>query len=67
MLRYSTEKDKANRILDLTSLTVEEFGHLVAPFEQAFVAHMNAWTMDGKPRTARAYTPYANSPYCMTS
>lgn len=28
MLRYATEKDKANRILDLTSLTVDEFEQL---------------------------------------
>jgi DDE superfamily endonuclease len=62
MLRYATEKDKANRILDLTSLTVDEFEQLVEPFEHAFVRHMNDWTMEGKPRTARAYTPYANSP-----
>lgn len=62
MLRYETEKDKAYRILDLTSLTVEEFEQLVEPFEQAFVRHMREWTMEGKPRTARAYTPYANSP-----
>lgn len=62
MLRYASEKDKANRILDLTSLTVDEFEQLVEPFERAFVRHMREWTMEGKPRTARAYTPYANSP-----
>lgn len=62
MLRYATEKDKANQILNLSSLTVEQFEQLVEPFEQAFVRHMQAWTMEGKPRTARAYTPYANSP-----
>jgi hypothetical protein len=62
MLRYATEKDKANRILDLTGLTVDEFEQLVEPFEQAFVRHMRDWTMEGKPRTARAYTSYANSP-----
>jgi hypothetical protein len=62
MLRYETEKDKAYRILDLTSLTVDEFEHLVEPFDAAFVRHMRDWTMEGKPRTARAYTPYANSP-----
>src|SRR5215216_4552198 len=62
MLRYASERDKANQILNLTSLTVEQFEQLVEPFEQAFVRHMNEWTMEGKPRTARAYTPYANSP-----
>ena len=62
MLRYTTEKDKAYRILDLTSLSSDEFEQLVEPFEQAFVRHMQQWTMEGKPRTARAYTPYANSP-----
>lgn len=62
MLRYASEKDKANQILNLTSLTVEEFEQFVEPFEQAFVRYMNDWTMEGKPRTARAYTPYVNSP-----
>lgn len=62
MLRYTTEKDKAYRILDLTSLSVDEFEQLVEPFEQAFVRHMQQWTMEGKPRTARAYSPYTNSP-----
>jgi hypothetical protein len=62
MLRYASERDKANQILNLTSLTVEQFEQLVEPFEQAFVRHMKVWTMEGKPRTARAYTPYVNSP-----
>jgi hypothetical protein len=62
MLRYASERDKANHILNLTSLTVEQFEQLVEPFEQAFVRHMKVWTIEGKPRTARAYTPYANSP-----
>src|SRR5215208_4668533 len=62
MLRYTSERDKANHILNLTSLTVEQFEQLVDPFEQAFVRYMQAWTMEGKPRTARAYTPYVNSP-----
>ena len=62
MLRYTSERDKANQILNLTSLTVEQFEHLVEPFEQAFVRYMQVWTMEGKPRTARAYTPYVNSP-----
>ena len=62
MLRYSTEKDKAYRILDLTSLSLDEFEQLLEPFERAFVRYMQQWTMEGKPRIARAYTPYTNSP-----
>ena len=62
MLRYASERDKAYQSLDLTSLTVEEFEQLLEPFEQAFVRHMELWTMEGKPRTAGAYAPYANSP-----
>jgi len=62
MLRYASERDKANQILNLTSFTVEQFEQLVEPFEQAFVRHMHVWTMEGKPRTARSYTPYVNSP-----
>src|SRR5215213_6211914 len=62
MLRYADIKSKAYRVLDLTSLTEEEFERLVPAFEAAFVAYMQEWTMEGKRRTARAYSPYANSP-----
>jgi hypothetical protein len=37
MLRYASEREKTNQILNLTSLTVEQFEQLVEPFEQAFV------------------------------
>jgi hypothetical protein len=49
-------------VLDLTSLTVDEFQQLVAPFEAAFQAHMADWRCDGKPRTARRDTTYQNCP-----
>jgi hypothetical protein len=62
MLRYQNEKTKAYRILDLTSLTVEEFEHLIPTFEVAFVRYMQHWTMEGKPRTGRRYSQYANCP-----
>jgi len=61
-LRYTAERDKKYRILDLTSLTVEEFEILVPPFETAFLAHMQEWTLEGKPRTGRRYSQYANCP-----
>jgi len=48
--------------LDFTSLTLDEFQHLVPPFEAAFHARMAAWRMDGKPRTARRFTVYKNCP-----
>src|SRR5919198_4370991 len=62
MLRYQDIKTKAYRILDLTSLTVDEFEQLVPPFEAAFVRHMRDWTMEGKPRTGRRYSQYTNCP-----
>jgi hypothetical protein len=48
--------------LDFTSLTLDEFQQLVPPFEAAFQAHMVAWRLDGKPRTARQFRVYKNCP-----
>lgn len=61
-IRYSEQRSKINRILDLTSLTVEEFETLVPIFETAFMAHMDNWTLEGKPRTGRRYSQYKNCP-----
>jgi hypothetical protein len=49
-------------VLDLTSLTLEEFRRLIPPFEAAFQAHMAQWRFDGQPRTARRYTTYKTCP-----
>jgi len=62
MLRYQDIQTKAYRILDLTSLTVDEFEQLVPPFEAAFVRYMRSWTMEGRPRTGRRYSQYTNCP-----
>src|SRR4051794_15222267 len=62
MLRYQTINDTAYRVLDLTSLSVDEFEQLVSPFDAAFVRHMQQWTMEGKPRTGRRYSQYATCP-----
>jgi hypothetical protein len=48
--------------LDFTSVTLDEFQHLVPPFEAAFHAHMAAWRLDGQPRTARQFAVYKNCP-----
>src|SRR5215208_107413 len=62
MLRYQNEKGKLNRILNLTSLTLDQFEQLVEPFETAFVRHMQDWTMEGLPRTGRRYSQYSTCP-----
>jgi hypothetical protein len=49
-------------VVDLTSLTLDEFRPLVPPFETVFQAHMAAWRLDGHPRTARRYTTDQHCP-----
>src|SRR4029453_9002937 len=61
-LRFTDIQTRPTEVLDLTSLTVEEFQHLVRPFEAAVQAHMAQWRLDGQPRTARRYTTYQNCP-----
>ncbi len=61
-LRFTDLQTRPTEVLDLTSLTVEEFQRLVPPFEAAFQAHMAHWRLDGQPRTARRYTTYQNCP-----
>jgi hypothetical protein len=55
-LRFTDIQPRPTEVLDLTSLTVDEFHRLVPPFEAAFQAHMAQWRLDGEPRTARRYT-----------
>ncbi len=61
-LRYSDIAEQPTTVLDMTSVTVEEFALLVPLFETAFQAHMAEWRLDGKPRTARKHTTYKNCP-----
>ena len=61
-LRYADLCRKPTDVLDMTSLTTEEFELLAPPFEAAFQAHMAEWRLDGKPRTARRFTTYKNCP-----
>src|SRR5438132_14210511 len=61
-VRFPDVQARPMEFLDLTSLTIEEFQQLVPPFEAAFQAHMAAWRLDGKPRTARRFTVYKNCP-----
>jgi len=61
-LRFTDLQTRPLEVLDLTSLTLEEFRRLVPPFEATFQAHMAQWCFDGRPRTARRYTTYKHCP-----
>src|SRR5438105_6212811 len=61
-LSYAEVSQRELKFLDMTSLTVEEFDQLVPGFEEAFQERMNEWRLDGKRRSGRGYTTYANCP-----
>src|SRR5438046_6911079 len=61
-LRFADVQSRPTEFLDFTSLTLDEFHQLVPSFEAAFQAHMAAWRLDGKPRTARQFSVYENCP-----
>src|SRR4051812_16113171 len=62
MLRYRDLATHSTEVLDLTSLTVDEFTALVPPFEAAFLGYMADWTLHGRQRQARRYTTDKNCP-----
>jgi hypothetical protein len=62
VIRFTDVQSRLTELSDFTSLTLEEFQQLVPPFEAAFQAHMAAWRLDGKPRTARPFAVYKNCP-----
>src|SRR2546426_9286102 len=61
-VRFIDVQSRPTEFLDFTSLTLDEFQHLVPAFETAFQAHMAAWRLDGNPRTARQFAVYKNCP-----
>src|SRR5262249_28531724 len=61
-VRFADMQSRPVEFLDFTRLTLDEFQQLVPPFEAAFQAHMVAWRLDGKPRTARRFSAYQNCP-----
>ena len=62
MVRYHDLPTHTTDVLDLTSLTVDEFRALVPPFEAAFLDYMAEWTLHGRRRLARCYTTDKNCP-----
>src|SRR6266852_980404 len=61
-VRFADMQSRPSEFLDLTSVTLDEFQQLVPPFETMFQAHLAAWRLDGKPRTARQFAVYKNCP-----
>jgi hypothetical protein len=61
-VQFTDVQARPTEFLDFTSLTLDEFQQLLPPFEAAFQAHMAAWRLDGKPRTARQFAVYKNCP-----
>jgi len=61
-VQFADLQARPTEFLDFTSVTLDEFQQLVPPFEAAFQAHMAAWRLDGKPRTARRFSVYQNCP-----
>ena len=59
-VRFSDVQARPTALLDLTSLTLDEFQQLVLSFAATFQAHMAAWCLDGEPRTARQFSVYKN-------
>jgi len=64
-IQFNDVQARPTEFLDLTSLTPDEFGQLIEPFEDAFQAHMARWRLDGKPRTSRQFSVYKNCPLPM--
>ena len=61
-VRFTDLQIRPLEVLDLTSLTLDEFRRLVPPFEAAFQAHMAHWRFGARPRTGRRYTTYRTCP-----
>jgi hypothetical protein len=62
LLRYRDIPTHTTKVLDLTSLTVDELTALVPHFEAAFLDYMATSTLHGQRRQARRYTTYRNCP-----
>ena len=61
MLRYVDLIQKPRRFLALTGYTIDEFRALLSFFRVRFQAYVSIFTLEGKPRQNRMYSPYKNS------
>ena len=63
MLRYMDLIQNPRRFLALTGHTVDEFQALLSFFRVRFLAYVSMFTLEGKPRQNRRYSPYKNSTF----
>lgn len=63
MLRYLELIQNPRRFLALTGYTVAEFRALFSFFTVRFQAYVARFTLEGKPRQHRTYSPYKNSTF----
>ncbi len=62
MPRYAEVTQRAGSRRAMTGFTQPAFTALLPQFEHAFLAYMQAQTIDGQPRTSRRYSTYDTSP-----
>ena len=61
MLRYMDLIQNPRRFLALTGYTIDEFRALLSFFRARFQVYVSIFTLEGKPRQNRSYSPYKNS------
>ena len=62
MTNYARLSQKAKQFLALTGLTRKEYDVLLPMFQNAFLIHMQTYTLEGKKRQKRSYVTYRNCP-----
>lgn len=62
MTNYARLSEKSKQFHALTGYTLEEFDALLPAFRNAFLIHMQTYTMEGKKRQNRSYVDDCNSP-----
>ena len=62
MTNYARLSEKSKQFHALTGYTLEEFEALLPAFRNAFLIHMQTYTLEGKKRQKRSYVDYRNCP-----
>ena len=62
MTNYARLSQKSKQFLALTGCTLDEFETLLPAFRNAFLLHMQTYTLEGKKRQKRSYVDYHHCP-----